>query len=149
MLAPGHATYEGERVHVRDAINEPRGIQDHIPIIVGGNGRVRTAGLAIRFADELNLVFLGPDEVAERIAEVRGKCEAAGRDPASLRFSVYTRDEEYIHPGQERIDRIAAFADIGLDRLICFPTKRQPTAEAQARFAEDCLAAGVKLDGPA
>jgi hypothetical protein len=40
---------------------------------------------------------------------------------------------------------IAAFAAIGLDRLICFPTKRQPTLEAQARFAEDCLAAGVQL----
>jgi F420-dependent oxidoreductase-like protein len=145
MLAPGHATYEGRHVHVRDAINEPRGIQGHIPIIVGGNGRQRTAGLAIRFADELNLVFIGPAETAARMADVRARCEAAGRDPASLRFSVYTRDEEYLDPGQQRVDRIAAFAEIGLDRLICFPTKRQPTLEAQARFAEDCLAAGVQL----
>jgi F420-dependent oxidoreductase-like protein len=145
MLAPGHATYEGRHVHVRDAINEPRGIQKHIPIIVGGNGRQRTAGLAIRFADELNLVFIGPSETAARMADVRARCEAAGRDPASLRFSVYTRDEEYLDPGQQRVDRIAAFAAIGLDRLICFPTKRQPTLEAQARFAEDCLAAGVQL----
>ncbi len=113
MLAPGHATYEGRHVHVRDAINEPRGIQEHIPIIVGGNGRQRTAGLAIRFADELNLVFIGPAETAARMADVRARCEAAGRDPASLRFSVYTRDEEYLDPGQQRVDRIAAFAEIG------------------------------------
>ena len=145
MLAPGHATYEGRHVHVRDAINEPRGIQSHIPIIVGGNGRQRTAGLAVRFADELNLVFIGPAETAARMADVRARCEAAGRDPATLRFSVYTRDEEYLDPGQQRVDRIAAFAEIGLDRLICFPTKRQPTLEAQARFAEDCRAAGVEL----
>jgi alkanesulfonate monooxygenase SsuD/methylene tetrahydromethanopterin reductase-like flavin-dependent oxidoreductase (luciferase family) len=79
------------------------------------------------------------------MADVRARCEAAGRDPASLRFSVYTRDEEYLDPGQQRVDRIAAFAEIGLDRLICFPTKRQPTLEAQARFAEDCRAAGVQL----
>ena len=148
MLAPGHATYEGRRVHVRDAINEPRGIQEHIPIIVGGNGRVRTAGLAVRFADELNFVFLSPEEVAERMVEVRAKCEAAGRDPASLRFSVYTHDEDFRDAGQARVDLIGAFADIGLDRLIVFPTKHTPTADAQAAFAEDCLAAGIKLDGP-
>ena len=52
MIAPGHASYEGERVHVIDAINEPRSIQEKIPLIVGGNGRKRTAGLAVKFADE-------------------------------------------------------------------------------------------------
>jgi F420-dependent oxidoreductase-like protein len=145
MLAPGHATYAGRHVHVRDAINEPRGIQEHIPLIVGGNGRQRTAGLAVRFADELNLVFIGPAETTARMADVRARCEAAGRDPATLRFSVYTRDEEFLEPGRQRADRIAAFAATGIDRLICFPTKRQPTFEAQARFAEDCAAAGVQL----
>lgn len=148
MLAPGHATYEGQRVHVRDAINEPRGIQDHIPIIVGGNGRVRTAGLAVRFADELNLVFLQPDEVAERMEEVRARCEQAGRDPSSMRFSVYTRDEDFIQAGPQRVDRIGAFRAIGIDRLIVFPTKAEPTLEAQAAFAEDVRSAGVALDGP-
>jgi F420-dependent oxidoreductase-like protein len=145
MLAPGHATYEGRHVHVRDAINEPKGIQAHIPIIVGGNGRQRTAGLAIRFADELNLVYIGPAETAARMADVRARCEAEGRDPATLRFSVYTRDEEFLASGQRRVDRIAAFAATGIDRLVCFPTKLHPTLEAQARFAEDCLAAGVEL----
>ena len=100
MIAPGRATYEGERVHVIGAINEPRSIQARIPLIVGGNGRVRTAGLAVRFADELNWVFIGPAEARERMVEVRAKCEAAGRDPASLRFSVYTLDEDYTDAGQ-------------------------------------------------
>jgi F420-dependent oxidoreductase-like protein len=145
MLAPGHASYEGEHVQVRDAINEPKGIQAHIPIIVGGNGRRRTAGLAIRFADELNLVFIGAAETAERMAEVRRRCEAEGRDPASLRFSLYTRDDDVRHPGRQRVDFLAALASIGLDRVVCFPTKWQPTLEAQARFAEDCRSAGLEL----
>jgi F420-dependent oxidoreductase-like protein len=148
MLAPGHATFEGERAHVRDAINEPRGIQDHIPLIVGGNGRVRTAGLAVRFADELNFVFISPAEARERMASVRGMCEAAGRDPASLRFSMYTYDEDMRDAGQQRVDLLGEFATSGLDRIVCFPTKYDPTLEAQAAFAEDCLAAGIKLDGP-
>jgi len=149
MLAPGHATYEGQRVHVRDAINEPRGIQGHIPLIVGGNGRKRTAGLAVRFADELNFVFVDPADTAGRMAEVRAMCEAAGRDPDTMRFSVYTLDEDFVDAGQARVDLIGAFSDVGVDRIVCFPTKYDPSVEAQAAFAEDCLAAGVALDGPA
>ncbi len=147
MLAPGHASYQGHRVHVHDAINEPRGIQEHIPLIVGGNGRRRTAGLAVKFADELNLVFLGPAEVAQRMAEVRDMCDVAGRDPASLRFSVYTLDEDFRDAGQARVDIIGAFAETGVDRIVCFPTKYAPTTDAQASFAEDCLAAGLTLKG--
>ena len=81
MLAPGHATFEGKHAQVRDAINEPKGIQDHIPVIVGGNGRERTAGLAVRFADELNFVYLTTDEVRVRMAEVRATLRASGPRP--------------------------------------------------------------------
>ncbi len=147
MLAPGHATYEGVHASVRDAINEPKGIQPHIPLIVGGNGRERTAGYAIRFADELNFVFLRPADVRDRIAEVRAKCEAAGRDPATLRFSMYSRDEEMKLTGQARVDALAELAGTGLDRLICFPGRWDPTLEGQAAFAEDCRSAGLEL-GP-
>jgi len=145
MLAPGRATWSGERVSVADAINVPRGIQQHIPLIVGGNGRRKTAGLAVKHADELNFVFLQPDEVARRMVDVREKCEAAGRDPETLRVSVYTLDEDFGEPGQARVERIRRFADVGVDRIVCFPTKRDPSTQAQDRFAEDCVAAGVEL----
>jgi alkanesulfonate monooxygenase SsuD/methylene tetrahydromethanopterin reductase-like flavin-dependent oxidoreductase (luciferase family) len=148
MIAPGRASYQGERVHVIDAINEPRSIQDKIPLIVGGNGRVRTAGLAVRFADELNFVFKSPAWAAERMAEVKARCEKAGRDPATLRFSMYTSDDDVRHPGQQRVDYLGAFAEIGLDRIVCFPTKYDPSLEAQAAFADDVKAAGIALDGP-
>jgi alkanesulfonate monooxygenase SsuD/methylene tetrahydromethanopterin reductase-like flavin-dependent oxidoreductase (luciferase family) len=146
MLGPGHATYEGRFAHVRGAINVPKGIQQpRIPIIVGGNGERVTAGYAVRYADELNYVFLPAAEIAERMVSVRARCEAGGRDPSTLRFSLYTRDEEMREPGQARVDAIAGFAAIGLDRIVCFPTRWSPTIETQAAFAEDCLAAGVVL----
>ena len=34
---------------------------------------------------------------------------------------------------------------IGGARVVCFPTRWNPTAEAQAVFAEDCVAAGLRL----
>ena len=126
----------------------PKGLQEpRIPIIVGGNGARVTAGYAIRYADELerNYVFLRADEIAPRIADVRARCETEGRDPASLRFSLYARDEELREAGQARVDALAALAATGLDRLVCFPTRWSPTLETQAAFAEDCRAAGLTL----
>jgi len=146
MLAPGRATYAGEHAHVRGAINIPKGIQQpRIPIIVGGNGERRTAGYAIKFADELNYVFLDAPEIAERMVEVRRRCEDEGRDPSTLRFSLYVRDEDVRAPGQARVDLIGSFAEIGLDRIVCFPTRWDPTTETQEAFADDVRAAGVEL----
>lgn len=145
MLAPGRATYEGRHAQVREAVNVPKGIQPHIPVIVGGNGRRRTAGLALRFADELNFVFLPPADVRARIEEVRARCATAGRDPATLRFSMYVRDDAMRPAGSERSAYLAELAATGLDRIVCFPGRWDPTVEGQARFADDCRAAGIAL----
>jgi F420-dependent oxidoreductase-like protein len=146
MFEPGRATYEGRFAHVRGAINVPKGLQQpRIPIIVGGNGQRVTAGLAIRYADELNYVFLSAVDVAERIADVRARCEAEGRDPATLRFSLYTRDEQMRDPGGARTDVLGELAAVGLDRIVCFPTRWSPTIETQEAFAEDCRTAGLTL----
>jgi F420-dependent oxidoreductase-like protein len=148
MLAPGRATYEGRHAHVRNAINVPKGIQQpRIPIIVGGNGERRTAGYAIKFADELNYVFLDPDEIAQRMVDVRRRCADEGRDPATLRFSLYARDEQMRDAGQARVDLLGRYREIGLDRVVAFPTRWSPTAEAQAAFAADVRAAGIELGG--
>jgi F420-dependent oxidoreductase-like protein len=150
MFAPGRATYEGKYASVKEAINVPKGIQKpRPPIIVGGNGRDVTIRLAARFADELNLVHLGTDQAAELMAIAGERCEEIGRDPATLRLSLYCTDEDSKTLGQRRVDFIGRCAQIGLDRLIAFPTIQTPTRETQACYAEDCRAAGVELAGPA
>jgi F420-dependent oxidoreductase-like protein len=148
MLAPGRATYHGEYARVEGAINVPKGIQAHIPIIVGGNGENRTFRYAARFADELNLVFLRPDQIVETLPIIASRCEEIGRDPASLRVSLYCRDEAVRSPGQERIDFVASLRELGLARLVAFPGRWSVESEAQVSLAEDVEAAGVVLDRP-
>ena len=89
-----------------------------------------------------------PDDIVERMRDVRERCQAEGRDPATLRFSLYERDELMREAGQPRVDRLARMQEIGLDRLIAFPTRWSPTLEAQAAFATDCRAAGISLSAP-
>jgi F420-dependent oxidoreductase-like protein len=145
MLGPGRATYRGEHARVDGAINEPKGIQEHIPIIVGGNGPNVTMRLAARYADELNLVFRPLDEIPGLMATARQRCEEIDRDPATLRLSMYVADQEVQEPGQRRADTIASLAGMGLDRLVAFPTRYGATQEVQAAFAEDVRKAGIEL----
>jgi alkanesulfonate monooxygenase SsuD/methylene tetrahydromethanopterin reductase-like flavin-dependent oxidoreductase (luciferase family) len=146
MLEPGRATFEGTYAHVRGAVNEPKGLQKpRIPIIVGGNGRNVTFRYAARFADELNLVFQDPDGVAELLPIIRQRCEEEGRDPATLRVSLYARDTDVRAEGPERVDFLGRMRDLGLARIICFVGRWSQETEAQARFADDCGAAGLAL----
>jgi F420-dependent oxidoreductase-like protein len=146
MLGPGRATYHGQYASVDGAINEPKGIQRHIPLIVGGNGRQKTASLAVKHADELNLVYVRPPEVRELIAGARERCEQAGRDPDTLRISLYTADDDFKEPGQARIDRLAEYRELPMSRIVLHPLRWEPTVEALERFAEECVAAGFQLD---
>ena len=149
MLGPGRATYDGRFARVEGAINVPKGVQQpRIPIIVGGNGQNVTFRLAARHAEELNLVFLDPAEVAENLPVVRQRCEEEGRDPATLRISLYCSDRDVRPVGQARVDRIGEFAALGLDRLVAFPSRWDTSEAGLARFAEDVRAAGVGLAVP-
>jgi alkanesulfonate monooxygenase SsuD/methylene tetrahydromethanopterin reductase-like flavin-dependent oxidoreductase (luciferase family) len=60
------------------------------PLIVGGGAQRGTTTPAARLADEYNTYGVDPAEAARRKKRVDEACEAEGRDPASLRFSVMT-----------------------------------------------------------
>ena len=147
MLAPGRATYAGTQASVTDAINVPRGIQEpRIPIMVGGNGPNRTWRLAARFADELNLDWLSPDEVIAARPVIDSRCAEVGRDPASLRLSVNIGRDDSAPEGAPRVEILRRYADTGVDRVMTLIRASADDDGALERFAEDCSAAGCELD---
>jgi len=145
MLAPGRATYEGDRAHVRDAIHEPKGLQEpRIPIVVGGNGPKVTWRLAARFADELNLDALTPAEVEAAQPVIASRCDEVGRDPATLRVSVHIwGDAGDVRPGAERRQRLRDYASLGLSRAIVQGFAAVRDEHALDEVVEDCLAVGM------
>ncbi len=150
MLAPGHATYAGEHASVTDAINEPRGLQQpRVPIMVGGNGPNVTWRLAARFADELNLDWLTPDEVRAAREVIASRCEEIGRDPATLRISVNIGRHDVARPGPGRVDLLAGHREAGVDRVMALLRASATEDDALERFAEDARAAGCMLNPPA
>ena len=136
-------SFDGARYQVTDSPGLPKPAQrPRPPVLVGGHGPRRTPQLAARFADEFNVAFSSVSDSAAGFARVREACEAAGRYPSSMTYSVaqtvtcgkdeaeFRRraaatgrepDEAREHglggtPG-EVAARIAEFAAIGADRV--------------------------------
>jgi len=100
MLAPGAS------------VQQPR-----LPIMVGGNGRLVTWRLAARFGDELNLDGLLPEQVEDSLPVIKTRCIEEGRDPGSLRVSVYA-GPKLLAPGHARAAAFRRYAELGLTRAI-------------------------------
>jgi F420-dependent oxidoreductase-like protein len=146
MMGQGHATYEGEHASVRNAINIPKPLQQPwVPIMVGGNGPNVTWRLAAKYADELNLDGMTPAEVEQALPLIRKRCEEIGRDPASLSVSVHVWHEDLAEPGAGRQDMLAAYAKLGLSRVIALIRASATSDEALPAWAEDAREAGVEL----
>jgi hypothetical protein len=75
----------------------------------------------------------------------RQRCEEEGRDPSTLRISLYCRDNDVRADGQARVDRLGGYAELGLDRLVAFPSRWDTSDEGLASFARDIQAAGLPL----
>jgi F420-dependent oxidoreductase-like protein len=141
-----HATYEGRYGHARDAINVPKPIQrPRVPIMVGGNGPQVTWRLAARHADELNVDGMDPAEVLEALPVIAQRCEEVGRDPATLPVSVHIWTETLSQAGQARVDRLAAYREAGVRRVMGLIRASARTDEALDSLVEDARAAGVEL----
>ncbi len=141
-----HATFDGQYSSVQDARNVPKPIQQpRVPIMVGGNGPNVTWRLAARLADELNLDGMSPAEVDEALPVVRSRCEEIGRDPASLAISVHMWTEDISEGGTARVDRLAGYRELGVDRVMGLVRSCATTDEALESLVEDARAAGLEL----
>jgi alkanesulfonate monooxygenase SsuD/methylene tetrahydromethanopterin reductase-like flavin-dependent oxidoreductase (luciferase family) len=101
--------------------------------------------LAAKHADELNVDGLSPDEVAEALPIIRSRCEEIGRDPATLAVSVHIWWGNAPKAGAERIDRLGAYRELGVSRVMTLLRDSADSDEPLGRLAEDCRAAGVEL----
>jgi alkanesulfonate monooxygenase SsuD/methylene tetrahydromethanopterin reductase-like flavin-dependent oxidoreductase (luciferase family) len=101
--------HSGPRYTFRDAICEPRPVQPHLPILIGGSGRRKTLRTVAERADAWNTSG-AIEEVRDSLDALAEHAEAVGRDLATLEktisFPIVLRDTSAA--AKSRMDELMA-----------------------------------------
>ena len=125
-------SFEGQHYTLRDALCEPRPVQAHLPILVGGSGPKKTLRTVALRADAWNTSG-SVEDVTRNLAILAEHCAAVGRDLADIEltvsFPIVIRDtEEAARTRIQELCRHNGIAEIGGVPNLAGP----PLAVAQA-----------------
>jgi alkanesulfonate monooxygenase SsuD/methylene tetrahydromethanopterin reductase-like flavin-dependent oxidoreductase (luciferase family) len=79
--------HEGPRYRMRDALCEPRPIQPHLPILIGGSGRQKTLRVVAERADAWNTSG-SMEQVTDALQTLERHCTDVGRDVSTIEKTV-------------------------------------------------------------
>ncbi len=83
LLDDERSEFSGRFYSLTDAPMEPKPLQQHLPLLIGGGGEKVTLRIVARWADEWN-TWGRPEVLAAKGAVLERHCEAIGRDPAEI-----------------------------------------------------------------
>ena len=115
LLRQDRTSFKGTYYELADAPNQPRPVQDRLPLLIGGAGEKRTMRIAAALADEWN-TWTTPEVLAHKVDVLHRHCDALGRDPAEIAVSTQamfflSADETWLEGIRQR--PIAQSAAIG------------------------------------
>lgn len=88
LLANDVTDHHGTYFKMTNARMNPKPLQAHVPIWIGGAGEKRTLRIAARHADGWNVPYIGPDAFKHKCDVLDHWCEVEGRDPATIERSI-------------------------------------------------------------
>jgi F420-dependent oxidoreductase-like protein len=143
LLTEPRTEFHGQYYRLTDAPAEPKPIQAHVPVLVGGSGERKTLRVVAKHADIWHGFADSAAEFSRLLDVLRKHCDAVGRDPASITPST---------GGQVIIRDTAGELDARFDELVIrhrvprgAPGDFTGTIDHVAKHIGERLRAGVRL----
>lgn len=83
LLREPATTFHGRQYRFRDALAEPKPVQPHLPLLIGGGGEKKTLRITAKYADYWH-GFGTPEEIGHKLEVLRAHCAKLGRDYAEI-----------------------------------------------------------------
>ncbi len=90
MWGEGPADFDGRYYQLHGAQALPKPEADRPTVLIAGTGEKRTLNLVARYAHEWNFVDLTLDDYRHKCEVLAAHCDAAGRDPSTIRHTMTT-----------------------------------------------------------
>jgi alkanesulfonate monooxygenase SsuD/methylene tetrahydromethanopterin reductase-like flavin-dependent oxidoreductase (luciferase family) len=161
------AAFDGKHFRLQEARNNPKPLQPHLRIWIGGRGEKRTLRAAARHADGWNAPYIGPAEWARKSAVLDDWCATEGRDPRAVlrtvnvgfylgadargaaraealyqsHFGTDPRDGFLRGTPDQAVEKVAAYREAGVQRINIALRQGPYDWDALAAYAEQVLPA--------
>lgn len=161
-------SFQGQYARVENLTNSPRAVRvPGIKLLIGGHGKEFTFRIAARYCDELNINTF-PDDVPPLLDVFRERCAEIGRDPSTVELNCGTNQimrykglrvtggQRFAEPHElayqdpakvaavgTRAEELAAWRELGFDRLTAGIPGLHNTDEGLYEFIDDCRTAGI------
>jgi alkanesulfonate monooxygenase SsuD/methylene tetrahydromethanopterin reductase-like flavin-dependent oxidoreductase (luciferase family) len=142
-------SFAGRHFTLEHCSAAPKPVQQPPPMIIGGSGKPRTVGVAVRFGAEYNASVFSTQQCGELRSALDRSCEQHGRDPRTLRLSAMAQNVVIGTSAADvgrKIERVQREMGSASGRLLIEPVDRwfaATTAEAVDRLSE-WAAAGAR-----
>jgi F420-dependent oxidoreductase-like protein len=136
LLSQDRSSFDGAHFQLRDAMCNPKPVQQpHPPIVIGGGGERRTLRAVARFAQHWNFPGGSAADWAKKRDVLHERCAEVGRDPSEITTSTHLRLDPSGDVGS-LVAQAEAYAAEGLDLGIIYlppphtPKVLEPVADA-------------------
>jgi F420-dependent oxidoreductase-like protein len=120
--------FDGRYYHMKDAIANPKPVQNpHPPIWIGASGET-TIRLVARYADVWNAAAGDPEGTRRLVGMLEQACATIGRDPSEIRRSV-----QFDWDGRDRarlLEQSGVYLEQGITEQVIYVRGVEPLAHA-------------------
>jgi F420-dependent oxidoreductase-like protein len=131
------ANFAGKHYTLTEAQNEPKPVQERMPLWVGGSGEKRTLRIVAEHATGWNTFHGAPAEYRHKLDVLERHCADVGRDPAEIRKQVVVRaDVAAAQTTEELVESLLPHKAMGVEDFL---VSARPPADLATieRFARE------------
>jgi F420-dependent oxidoreductase-like protein len=138
MWSDNDGAFAGKHYSLAETLNRPRPIgHARPPILIGGNGELKTLRLVAKYADVCNLTIGDPEVVRHKIDVLRRHCDREGRDINDIHITVISGVDPVADP-DGFLRRAEELAALGVRHVHVRAAQPDP-AGSVGRVAESVL----------
>ena len=126
LLKQDRSTFKGKWYSLQDAMNNPKGLQNPLPICIGGGGLRRTIPAVAKYAHHWNYgtQTMSLEDFKMRHNVFLKACEKEGRDPDDILISTMLR---YDGDAQATIQQAREYEEAGVKLgIVSIPKDKSP-----------------------
>jgi F420-dependent oxidoreductase-like protein len=143
MLRQPRSTVDGEYHRVLDAVNLPTGVQQPIPLLIGGAGEKVTLRIVARYADACNLTdHSDPEFYRLKLAALARHCAEVGRDYDSILRTAGL--SVFLAPTEDDLAKLVEPHLRGRTRAQLAAENAVGTPDQMVRLLSDLIATGIQ-----